>query len=77
MKCDKAVIDYCLEEYQTLKAALCNQGESSEFDLDYELRFVLFLSSEIDGIQNKKESEFIVAISDHLEWSSVYQNILL
>ena len=71
------VLDYCLKDYQSLKRELIKQEQLSDFDIDYELRFVLFLSAQIDGVQKIEEQNFILSVGRFLEWSSVYDSLLL
>jgi len=77
MRARRAVLEYCLSEFQALKVTLTNQGQVSEFDIDYELRFIMFLSAQIDGIENSQEQAFNKAICQFLDWSSVYDSLLI
>lgn len=77
MRATQSVINFCLKEYRNLKSELITSEQLSDFDIDYELRFILFLSAQIDGVQNITEAKFIELIARELEWSSVYQSLLL
>lgn len=77
MRNQQQVLEFCLSDYLKLKEELYNQDHVSDFDIDYELRFVLFLAAQIDGVQNSNEKKFINSISQKLNWSSIYNSLLL
>ena len=66
----------------------CTQGASAvmqklaadegiaPFDLDYELRLVLFLSTRIDGHLNAQEKRYSRAVGRNLDWSVSHEHLL-
>lgn len=66
----------------------CSQGVSAEikrlskeegvatFDLDYELRLILFLSTRIDGHLNNDEKLYSRAVGRNLDWSVAHESLL-
>lgn len=77
MRIQPKVLEFCLGEYHKLKSELVSEEQVSEFDIDYEFRFTIFLAAQIDGIQKPIEREFFKAISTELGWSPVYDSLLL
>ena len=77
MRIQKKVLEFCLSDFKRLRAQLVNQENVSEFDIDYELRYTVFLAAQIDGAQKSIELEFLNSIIRELDWSSVYNSLLV
>ena len=43
------IVDFCLRDIDATKRELQRQGLVSEFEIDYEIRMILFLVAHIDG----------------------------
>lgn len=67
----------CLADFEPLKHELIRSGGQSDFEMDYELRFVLFLMSMIDGPPRAMETEFLRETARALDWSPMYDSLLL
>ena len=52
------VVHACLKEINTVKRNLQTHSLVSEFEIDYEIRMILFLTSNIDGEVNLSRDKF-------------------
>ncbi len=66
----------CLSSFQTTKQALVHDHGCSDFEIDFELRFALFLTGLIDGETNASERTFLQAAFNTLNWSPTYEGLL-
>ncbi|MCH6255636.1 AAA family ATPase [Puniceicoccaceae bacterium K14] len=71
-----AAAQSCFSNYQTTKRSLISQHGCSDFEIDFEIRFALFLSGLIDGDTNASERAFLQASISALEWSPTYEGLL-
>ena len=51
------IVDFCLRDIDATKRELQRQGLVSEFEIDYEIRMILFLVAHIDGEVSSAESK--------------------
>lgn len=65
-----------LSRFDQVKQTLVREQACSDFELDFELRFALFLASIIDGDTNASERSFLNKAFDVLKWSSTYEGLL-
>ena len=70
------VVHACLKEVNTVKRNLQTHSLVSEFEIDYEIRMILFLTSNIDGEVNLSEISFSRELAKFLDWSPMYENLL-
>tara|TARA_B110000305_G_C19417497_1_gene628845 strand:- start:523 stop:1848 length:1326 start_codon:yes stop_codon:yes gene_type:complete len=70
------IADYCLRDFSELKAKVSQRYLTSEFDVDYELRLVLFVSGHMNLGHGDVERSFIKAVATALGWSSMYESLL-
>jgi stage V sporulation protein K len=66
-----------LKDYRALRTEAVRARHLSDFELDFELRLLLFLTALIDGQENPTEKEFQAATARLLGWSSMYDGLLL
>ena len=67
----------CLADFRETKAGLLHGSMTSQFEVDYEVRLVIFLAIHIDGQADIEESHFMRAAAQQLDWSPLYQRLLL
>lgn len=65
-----------LSDFNTIKQTLVRDHGCSDFEIDFELRFALFLAGIIDGETNASERAFLDAAYTFLNWSGTYQGLL-
>ncbi|WP_269526079.1 AAA family ATPase [Coraliomargarita parva] len=65
-----------LKDYEPLKNKAVSCGGYSSFQIDFELRFALFLTALIDGDTNSSERAFVRAVKDCLNWSDLHEQLL-
>jgi len=65
-----------LNDFLELKKKLVKQHACSDFEIDFELRFALFITSLIDGEQVAAERSFINGALARLGWSEMYESLL-
>ena len=66
-----------LGDYSETKHQLIRQENLSSFEVDYELRFLLYLSAFIDGQPSYDEQQLVQQMAHTLDWSSTYENLLI
>lgn len=66
----------CLQGFTELKQALVNRYACSDFEIDFELRFGLFITALIDGDTVAAERAFIDGAIQTLAWSEMYDSLL-
>lgn len=66
----------CLANLPAIKQALVRDHGCSDFEIDFELRFALFLTGIIDGDTNASERTFLRAAFSVLDWSPTYEGLL-
>ena len=66
-----------LDDYSETKHQLIRQENLSSFEVDYELRFLLYLSAFIDGQPSYDEQQLVQQMAHTLDWSSTYENLLI
>lgn len=66
----------CLQDFSELKKNLVKRYACSDFEIDFELRFALFVTALIDGDQVAAERSFIDAAISTLGWSEMYDSLL-
>lgn len=71
------IIRTILNDYNVLKRELISKHSLSNFEVDYELRFLLFLTSVIDGNPSFDEKTFLSQVIQQLEWSFTYEKLLV
>ncbi len=71
-----AITQFCLQDIQSVKQDLQSKNLVSEFDVDYEIRLILFLSAHIDGHIKTDEVQFIREIAQSMQWSHLYESLL-
>jgi type VII secretion ATPase EccA len=62
--------------WQEAKTQLAKSGIHNRFEADFELRFVLFLAENIDGLSSSIEQKFTQQIATHVEWSAFHLRML-
>jgi len=67
---------FCLEDIRHVKEHLQKTHYISEFDVDYEIRYTLFLAALIDGKTRSEEADFINAVIRIMGWSSMHESLL-
>ncbi|VAX35350.1 Stage V sporulation protein K [hydrothermal vent metagenome] len=77
MKSNQPVLDFCLAEYRSVKADLIKEHKLSDFDIDYELRYVLFLFSAMSTERSPYRLNFLKKIKNVLDWSVTYEHLLV
>jgi len=77
MRADQAVLEFCLAEYSAVKSELAKEYNLSDFDIDYELRYVLFLFHVMSAGQSRIKSSFLNKIKNRLNWSATYDHLLV
>ncbi len=70
------IIQSCLQDIKSVKRELQSKNLVSEFDIDYEIRLILFLAAHIDGHIKTDEVQFIREASQIQEWSHLYESLL-
>jgi stage V sporulation protein K len=65
-----------LAHFHATKQNLVRTHGCSDFEIDFELRFALFLAALIDGDSNASERAFLRAAFATLEWSPTYESLL-
>lgn len=70
------IVDFCLKDIDATKRELQRQGLVSEFEIDYEIRMILFLVAHIDGEVSAAESRLAEAVAERMNWSPMYRNLL-
>ena len=73
----RSMIHQILTDYSSTKHQLVREGNLSDFEVDYELRFLLHLIVFIDGQASYAEKQLVQEITSQLEWSSTYENLLI
>ena len=71
------ILQACLGGVGTVKRDLLHRSLASEFDIDYEMRLVLFLAAYIDGSVGAWERRFAAKAAEALEWSPMYHDLLV
>ncbi|MDQ8184740.1 AAA family ATPase [Pelagicoccus sp. SDUM812002] len=66
----------CLQDFSELKQRLVKRYACSDFEIDFELRFALFITALIDGDQVAAERAFIEGATQTLGWSEMYESLL-
>ncbi len=66
----------CLSGFPELKQKLIKRYACSDFEIDFELRFALFITSLIDGDQVAAERSFVEGAISSLGWSEMYDSLL-
>ena len=67
---------YCLASIKTVKEEIQRDTLLSEFEIDYEIAFVVFLASIVDGGLNPAERNFRDAVTRVMGWSQMHQALL-
>ncbi len=70
------ITKYCLNDFSDLKNQLIVQNHASDFEIDFEITYVLFLASHIDGDLAYSENQFSGRVGDFLGWSEFYASLL-
>ena len=70
------IVDFCLKDIDPVKRELQRRDLVSEFEIDYEIRMVLFLVAHIDGEVSAAESRLSEAVARRMDWSPMYRNLL-
>lgn len=70
------IIQSCLKHIKTVKRDLDSKSPVSEFDIDYEIRLVLFLSANIDGRMDQDEIRFTRDVARYMGWSHLHESLL-
>ncbi len=65
-----------LQGFSELKKKLVKRYACSDFEIDFELRFALFITALIDGDQVAAERSFIEGAISALGWSEMYDSLL-
>ncbi|HIG27813.1 MAG TPA: AAA family ATPase [Verrucomicrobiales bacterium] len=71
------IIRACLKDYDQAKKTILQNRLASDFEVDFELRYTLFLAAQIDGNFTPREKEFLGEAQKFLNWSSVYDSLLI
>lgn len=66
----------CLSGFPELKQKLIKRYACSDFEIDFELRFALFIAALIDGDQVAAERSFVEGAISSLGWSEMYDSLL-
>lgn len=66
-----------LKPYLELRRELMRARQYSEFEIDFELRLLLFLTALIDGAEGHDEREFMSSAGRLLKWSEMYHTLLI
>jgi len=66
----------CTQGISSELKRLCREEGIASFDLDYELRLVLFLSTRIDGHLSDSEKRYSRAVGKNLNWSIAHEHLL-
>ncbi|MDQ8201175.1 AAA family ATPase [Pelagicoccus enzymogenes] len=66
----------CLQGFSELKQTLVKRYACSDFEIDFELRFALFITALIDGDTVAAERAFIEGAVQTLGWSEMYDSLL-
>lgn len=72
-----AVVRSCLGDIGSIKRSLEKKSLVSDFDIDYEIRLILFLTAHIDGPVTGSERRFIEQVGRALDWSHMYHGLLV
>ena len=59
-----------------VRKTLISEHGCDAFELDYELKLVLFLTARIDGETNHAEKQYAAAVGRHVEWSAAHDRLL-
>ena len=62
--------------WQDAKSQLTKNGIHNRFEADFELRFVLFLAENIDGLSVSAEQSYAQQVASQLEWSNFHLRML-
>ena len=65
-----------LDLWTQVKSDLSKRGLKDRFEIDYELRFVLFVAENIDGLSQNEEKRLNQAIAKGFEWSPFHLKML-
>jgi Cdc6-like AAA superfamily ATPase len=65
-----------LELWKQAKQELSKKGIHNRFEVDYELRFMLFVAENIDGLSQREEKNFSKEISKSFDWSAFHLKML-
>ena len=63
-------------EISALKKSLITEHGCDAFQLDYEIKLVLFLTARIDGETNHAEKQFSSEVAQKIEWSAAHERLL-
>ncbi|MGJ8640465.1 MAG: AAA family ATPase [Opitutaceae bacterium] len=74
---NSSMLQQVLGAFRTTKRELVRQSSLSDFEIDYELRFVLYLTAFIDGQPGYNEQQLLQQMARYLEWSPTYENLLI
>ncbi len=70
------ITKYCLGNFSNLKNQMISQDHASDFEIDFEITYILFLASHIDGDLTYRENQFSESVGDCLGWSEFYASLL-
>lgn len=76
MNTPERLAQLALDGFTAERSKLVERENVAAFELDFELRFVLFLSALIDGEVNASERAFQRSVARTLDWSEVYRGLL-
>ncbi len=66
-----------LADYLQTRTAVVRERAYSEFEIDFELRLLLFLTMHIDGDAASEETAFLAEGARSLGWSTMYETLLV
>jgi stage V sporulation protein K len=72
----QSIMPLHLDLWTQVKSDLSKRGLHDRFEIDYELRFVLFVAENIDGLSQREEKRLNQAIAKGFEWSTFHLKML-
>ncbi|MFT4640252.1 MAG: stage V sporulation protein K [Verrucomicrobiales bacterium] len=66
-----------LADYYETRTAVVRERAYSDFEIDFELRLLFFLTTHIDGDEASEETAFLTEGARSLGWSTMYETLLL
>ena len=71
-----ALARYCLASIRQVKEEIQRDTRISEFEIDFEIDFIVFLASIVDGGLNATERAFRDAVAGVMDWSQMHRSLL-
>ena len=67
---------YCIGDFDEVRKSLRTQEDASDFEIDFEIAYIAYITSIFDGEADARDKDFIEAVANKLGWSKMYQQLL-